>query len=377
MMGSETDAGEVMESLLLEDSLASKSYASFRSAMSTLSESPYHHNHRPLSTSKIVAASPADRDPLLSTSSFSDVARVSSSSHGNTDSSDLVNSDYYYSDVIVSPLEENNSGGSDADGIESPESRTDNSTSFSISESSSSEYLTISVRNPQKEQELSNSILPGSNIFVTYLITTKTNMWGIGGSEFSVRRRFRDVVKLAVQLAESFRGCFVPSRPDKSLVESQVMHKQDFVENRRAALEKYLMKLAAHPVLRKSNELRVFLQVPGKLPLAPSTDMAARMLDGAVKMPKQLLGDPGSVLAPIEVLQPAKGGRDLFRLFKELRQSLSNDLGSSRSLVIEEDKDFLEKKDKLHVFELHLSEASKQVNFGELSLSTRVLINQQ
>jgi hypothetical protein len=38
------------------------------------------------------------------------------------------------------------------------------------------------------------------------------------------------------------------------------MHKHEFVENRRAALEKYLGRLAAHPVLRRSDELRLFLK---------------------------------------------------------------------------------------------------------------------
>lgn len=100
---------------------------------------------------------------------------------------------------------------------------------------------------------------------MTYLVTTKTNMQGFGGLEFSVRRRFRDVVTLAERLSESYRGFFILAGPDKSVMESQVMHKQEFVEKRRVALEKYLRKLATHPVIRKSDELRVFLQVPGKL----------------------------------------------------------------------------------------------------------------
>ncbi len=75
-----------------------------------------------------------------------------------------------------------------------------------------------------------------------------------------MRRRFRDVVTLADRLAQSFRGFFIPPRPDKNTVESQVMQKDEFIENRRAALEKYFSRLAAHPVLRRSDELRLFLQ---------------------------------------------------------------------------------------------------------------------
>ena len=151
--------------------------------------------------------------------------------------------------------------------------------------------------------------------------------------------------------------------PDKSTVESQVMQKQEFVEQRRVALEKYLRKLAAHPVIRKSEELRVFLEVKGKLPLMKSTDVASRMLDGAVKLPRQLLG--GEAVGAVdlnEVSQPAKGGRDLLRIFKELKQSVSNDWGGAKPLVVEEDKEFVEKKEKLMEFEQQLSNVSQQVS---------------
>lgn len=226
---------------------------------------------------------------------------------------------------------------------------------------SPSEYLKISVSKPQKEVEASNSIVPGGNKYFTYLITSTTNILDYGGSEFVVRRRFKDVVTLSDRLSEVYRGYFIPSRPDKSVVESQVMQKQEFVEQRRVALEKYLRRLAGHPVIRKSDELRVFLQVQGKLPLPTSTDVASRMLDGAVNLPKQLFGDSSSVIAPQEAVQPAKGGRDLLRIFKELKQSVANDWGGSKRQVEDEDKEFVEKKEKLNVLEVQLGNASQQV----------------
>ncbi|KAK4273738.1 hypothetical protein QN277_017076 [Acacia crassicarpa] len=239
----------------------------------------------------------------------------------------------------------------------------DNPDLSSRSNPSNSEYLYISVSDPLKEQELTNSLVPGGNTFYTYLITTRTNFpeYGDPGSEFSVRRRFRDVVTLSDRLSESYRGYFIPIRPDKNTVESQVMQKQEFVEQRRLALEKYLRKLAAHPVIRTSEELRVFLEVQGKLPLAKSTDVASRMLDGAVKLPRQLFGGEavGSVDVS-EVAQPAKGGRDLLRIFKELKQSVAIDWAGTKPLVVEEDKEFLEKKDKLAEFEQQLSGVSQQ-----------------
>jgi len=222
------------------------------------------------------------------------------------------------------------------------------------------DYLHIVVTDPQKEQDLATSLVPGSATFYTYLITTRTNFpeFGGEGTEFAVRRRFRDVVTLADRLSETYRGFFIPVRPDKSTVESQVMQKQEFVEQRRVALEKYLRKLATHPVIGRSEELRVFLEAKGRLPLARTTDVASRMLDGAVRLPRQLFGGEAEVA---EVAQPAKGGRDLLRIFKELKQSVTNDWVGSKPLVVEEDKEFMERKDKLVDFENHLSNVSQQV----------------
>jgi hypothetical protein len=49
-----------------------------------------------------------------------------------------------------------------------------------------------------------------------------------------------------------FRGYFVPARPEKNAVEGQRMS-DSFVEERRAGLQKYLQKLAAHPVIGPSD----------------------------------------------------------------------------------------------------------------------------
>ncbi|XP_059626416.1 sorting nexin 2B-like [Cornus florida] len=331
---------EEMESLVLDDSLTTKSYSNYRSAMTTLSVSDTHH---PLSPS--IIATPADTDPLRS------------SPHRDfKDPNSTKNYSYIepppYADVVFSPLDGGDNG-VESSSVDSPSKDSEKSSVLSRSPSSSSEYLKITVSNPQKELEESNSIVPGGNTYTTYLITTITNLPEFGGSEFSVRRRFRDVVTLADRLSEAYRGFFIPVRPDKNVVESQVMQKQEFVEQRRVALEKYLRRLASHPVIKKSDELRVFIQVQGRLPLPTTTDVASRMLDGAAKLPNQLVG-------PQEVVQPAKGGRDLLRIFKELKQSVANDWGGSRPPVEEEDKEFVEKKEKLHDLEQQLSNASQQ-----------------
>ncbi|KAL1196855.1 Sorting nexin 2B [Cardamine amara subsp. amara] len=356
MMGSENDeeshlhsSRKDMENLVLGDPLTrsdlngDKSNSGYRSAMSTLSDSRHPS----------IVVTPADSDPLSAPPSYSDYQTLRSNPIGG-DSSYIEPPSY--ADVIFSPFDDNSEiNGSDDGGSRHSHS----SDSLSRSPSSlSSDYIKVTVSSPQKEQETTNQMIPGGSTYITYQITTRTNLPDYGGSDFSVRRRFRDVVTLGDRLAESYRGFCIPPRPDKSVVESQVMQKQEFVEQRRLALEKYLRRLVAHPVIRNSDELKCFLQAQGKLPLPTSTDVASRMLDGAVKLPKQLFGEGGGA-SVVEVVQPARGGRDLLRLFKELRQSVSNDWGGSKPPVVEEDKEFLEKKEKMQDLEQQIINASQ------------------
>uniref|UniRef100_A0A0D9WFC9 PX domain-containing protein n=1 Tax=Leersia perrieri TaxID=77586 RepID=A0A0D9WFC9_9ORYZ len=226
------------------------------------------------------------------------------------------------------------------------------------------EYALIAVSDPTPEAEpAATSLVPGSApTYISYLVTSARRSGGAGGGgerRYAVRRRFRDFVTLADRLAESFRGHFVPPRPDKNTVESQVMQRDEFVAQRRAALERYLWRLAEHPAIGASDELRVFLQAEGKMPLPTSTDVASRMLDGAARLPRQLMGEE-AVAAPQEVVQPAKGGRDLLRIFKELKQSVVSDWGGVKPPLVEEDKEFLDKKQKLQDWEQQLTSASQQ-----------------
>ncbi|XP_050148708.1 sorting nexin 2A-like [Malus sylvestris] len=257
-----------------------------------------------------------------------------------------------YADAIFTSFDSSSSNGH-----ESPRP-----SSYQSEPPTRSEFLKIWVSDPQKELELNNSLVPGGTSYYTYLITTRTNIpeYGGPGSEFTLRRRFKDVVTLSDRLSESFRGFFIPIRPDKSVVEGQVMQIEQFVELRRAALAKYLNKLAVHPTIKKSEELRLFLVVKGKLPLTRSIDVASRMLDGAVRLPRQLTGEVAVVTDVNEAAQPAKGGRDLLRIFRELKQAVVNDWGGVKPMAVEDDKEFLERKEKVAEFEQQLSNLSQQ-----------------
>ncbi|CAI9761273.1 unnamed protein product [Fraxinus pennsylvanica] len=345
MMGSENNHStrEQMETLILNEDDGSKydvsssiSYSNYRSAMTTLSSSGH-----PLLTPSSIATTHTVSDPLL------------------FPSHDSIPESLSYADVNISPLEDSPTVSS-SDGAGGSGEIRDELRVSPRSQLEGSEYLRITVSDPKKEVESSNSVVRGGNSYVTYLITTNTNIQEYGDSDFRVRRRFRDVVTLSDRLGEGYRGYFVPLRPDKSVVESQVMQKQEFVEQRRVALEKYLRRLGMHPVIRKSDELKEFLTVEGRMPMSPRTDVASKVLHGVVRLPKQLLGESRSVVESQDAVEPTKGRRDFLRLFKELKQSVVYDWGRSRPPMEEEDKEFLEKKEKLHDLEQQLTNASKQ-----------------
>ena len=150
---------------------------------------------------------------------------------------------------------------------------------------------------------------------------------------------------LADLMSLTQRGYFVPPRPEKNAVESQ-RSTTDFLEGRRGALEKYLGKLAAHPVISHSavrnrghqdcssslchfcrgfsitlcadvsflhrrifplvplpllsdwagsaQELRVFLECDGELVCSPEWNALkpshSTILEGVAKLPKQIIG---------------------------------------------------------------------------------------
>ncbi|KAK9063336.1 hypothetical protein SSX86_017206 [Deinandra increscens subsp. villosa] len=306
---------EEMDSLLLHDDFS-------KSKPSSSTGGDDDHRRRSISTTAPFAEIPTSEsgDPLVHLSSF----------HQNPKSFNSFVDPPSYADAVIRSFESVQSAQiSDNDAV-------------STSEPSVSHYfIRISVTEPRKKHDLANSVVSGGKNYLTYLVTTWTNLPEFNGTEFSVRRRFKEVVMLSDRLSESYRGFFIPTRPDKGVVESQVMQKHEFIEQRMMAMEKYLRKLAAHPVIRNSEDLRMFLQVQGNLPLMRTSNVAA-----AVDLR--------------EVVHQGKGGRDLVRMFKELRQSVTYGWGGTKPPLVEEDKDFLEKKMKLQDFELKLSNVSLQ-----------------
>jgi sorting nexin-1/2 len=108
----------------------------------------------------------------------------------------------------------------------------------------------ISVGDPHKVGDLTSS-------HTEYSVTTKTTSKGYRNPEFTVSRRYRDFLWLYTQLHNNNPGVIIPPPPEKQAVGR---FEADFVESRRAALERMLTKSASHPVLQHDGDLKLFLE---------------------------------------------------------------------------------------------------------------------
>jgi sorting nexin-1/2 len=74
---------------------------------------------------------------------------------------------------------------------------------------------------------------------------------------FSVLRRYSDFLWLYETLSMNNPGVVVPPVPDKSPFGR---FDENFIQQRRSALEKCIQKIANHPVLSKDPDLKFFLE---------------------------------------------------------------------------------------------------------------------
>ncbi|KAI7859844.1 hypothetical protein BDC45DRAFT_162866 [Circinella umbellata] len=80
----------------------------------------------------------------------------------------------------------------------------------------------------------------------------------------SFRRRFQDFVWLYNVLYNNYPACFVPPLPDKHRMEyvKGDRFSTDFVERRRISLQRFLQRIARHPILRRAEFFVMFLESP-------------------------------------------------------------------------------------------------------------------
>lgn len=110
--------------------------------------------------------------------------------------------------------------------------------------------FSIYVGDPHKVGDLTSS-------HTEYSVTTKTSSKGYRNPEFTVSRRYRDFLWLYTQLHNNNPGVIIPPPPEKQAVGR---FDADFVESRRAALERMLNKTASHTVLQHDSDLKLFLE---------------------------------------------------------------------------------------------------------------------
>ncbi|KAL1844467.1 hypothetical protein VTK73DRAFT_2463 [Phialemonium thermophilum] len=108
----------------------------------------------------------------------------------------------------------------------------------------------ITVGDPHKVGDLTSS-------HIVYSVRTKTTSKAYKQPEFEVKRRYRDFLWLYNTLHANNPGVVVPPPPEKQAVGR---FESNFVESRRAALEKMLNKIAAHPALQHDPDLKLFLE---------------------------------------------------------------------------------------------------------------------
>nr|XP_003705160.1 PREDICTED: sorting nexin-2 [Megachile rotundata]XP_012144937.1 PREDICTED: sorting nexin-2 [Megachile rotundata] len=139
-------------------------------------------------------------------------------------------------------------------------------------------FLKITVTSPQK-------IGDGMGAYVAYRVETKTNMPIFRKRNFSVIRRFSDFLGLHDKLTDKYlrNGRIIPPAPEKSVIgttkikmsgdksQEQNSSSTEFIERRRAALERYLNRTGAHPVLSVDPDFREFLEADMELPKATNT----------------------------------------------------------------------------------------------------------
>ncbi|XP_056320204.1 sorting nexin-2 [Danio aesculapii] len=132
--------------------------------------------------------------------------------------------------------------------------------------------IQISVSDPEKVGD-------GMNAYMVYKVTTKSCLSVFSRSEVCVRRRFSDFLGLHSKLASKYLhvGLIVPPAPEKSIVGmtkvkvgKEDLSSVEFVEKRRSALERYLMRTVKHPALLKDPDVLQFLE-SSELPRAVST----------------------------------------------------------------------------------------------------------
>lgn len=134
--------------------------------------------------------------------------------------------------------------------------------------------ISIKVGSPKK-------VGSGVSLYMAYPIHTETNLPYFRNPTMDTARRFSDFLALHHKLSEKFirQGRILPVPPEKNaagtakikLGKEDEREMQEFIENRRGDLERYLQRLANHPILCADPDFRDFIENAAELPRSSST----------------------------------------------------------------------------------------------------------
>ena len=137
----------------------------------------------------------------------------------------------------------------------------------------SNQMIEIKVEEPKRVGD-------GYSSYIIYKVSTKTNLSFFRRSAFSVNRRFSDFRGLRDKLVQKHlhAGRIIPPAPSKDAVgtakvkmsKEEDFASDEFIERRRASLERFLNRTAAHPILRADPDFREFLELDTDLPKVAS-----------------------------------------------------------------------------------------------------------
>ncbi|KAL3041475.1 hypothetical protein OYC64_019628 [Pagothenia borchgrevinki] len=113
--------------------------------------------------------------------------------------------------------------------------------------------LFVTVDNPKKH-------ISTMETYITYRVSTKTSRVEFDLPEYCVRRRYQDFDWLRIKLEDSQPTHLIPPLPEKFVMKGVVdRFSEEFVETRMKALDKFLKRVADHPVLSFNPHLNAFL----------------------------------------------------------------------------------------------------------------------
>lgn len=112
--------------------------------------------------------------------------------------------------------------------------------------------LFVMVDNPEKHTGTMES-------YITFRINTKTTREEYENHEYCVRRRYNDFIWLRQRLEEGYPTHLIPPLPAKHSLRRLDRFSPEFLRVRQQALQKFLTRLADHPVLSFEKHFQVFL----------------------------------------------------------------------------------------------------------------------